>query len=96
MRENKKKVFERLKKEFEAKAEKKVERRRIRRMLDPEKLMKEKLRVEEKTKRDMEKRLAKDKHKEDVAERKAAREATKADTLTLALEVKPELMNLLN
>ena len=44
----------------------------------------------------MEKRLAKEKHKEEVAMRKEEREAAKADTLTLATEVKPELMNLLD
>ena len=40
MRGNKKKVFERLKEEFRVKAEKKVERRRMKRMLDPERLLK--------------------------------------------------------
>ncbi len=96
MRENKKKVFERLKEEFRVKAEKKVERRRMKRMLDPDRLLKEKLRIEDKTRRDMEKKLAKEKHKEEVAMRKEEREAAKADTLTLAKEVKPELMTLLD
>ena len=96
MIENKKKVFERLKEEFRVMAEKKVERRRMQRVLDPDRLLKEKLCIEDRTRRDMEKRLAKEKHKEEVYTMKAERDATKADTLTLAMEAKPELMNLLD
>ena len=92
---NKKKLFEALKEEFEAKAQLKAERRKLDRLVDFKRLDKVAAKEEEKKQKHTQKERENEEHMQAVRMKEIERQEAKENKLKTTVEAKPEIMKLL-